>query len=76
MDLDGFGDVFQVFAAESFHAVAVPQALSSLGADQDLASLSNPCQPGGQVRHRAAGREGSAGASQSLEASRTDQRGP
>src|SRR5215471_778930 len=72
----GLREIFQVFAAESLHLIALTQAADGLWTDQELAGLGSGCQTRRQVRHRAARREGPAGPLCPLEAGRPDQGEP
>src|SRR5262249_59958380 len=72
----GLGEIFQVFAAESLHLIAIAQAADGLWTDQELTGLGRGCQTRRQVRHRAARCEGPAGPVRSLEAGRPHQGEP
>ena len=76
VNVHGLGEIFQVFAAESLHMIALTQAADGLWTDQELTGLGSGCQARRQVGYRAARRKGPAGPLRALEAGRTDQGGP
>src|SRR5215470_19955408 len=72
----GLSEIFQMFAAESLHLIAITQAADGLWTNQELTGLGRGCQTRRQVRHGAARCEGPAGSVRSLEAGRPDQGEP
>src|SRR6266571_2976987 len=72
----GLGKIFQVFAAELLHMIALTQAADGFWTDQELTGLGSGCQARRQVGDRAARRKGPARPLRTLEAGRADQGEP
>src|SRR6516165_10838699 len=72
----GLGEIFQVFAAESLHLIAITQAAEGLWTNQELTGLGSGGQARRQVGDWTARRKSPAGPLCTLEAGRTDQGEP